>query len=224
MKNILMCSYRDWSNSICERIEKKFKTDDIIFTTCNTNKKFLYLTSIIKYDIIFFIGWSSIIEESIIKSNICICLHPSLLPKYRGGSPIQHQIINGEDESGVTLFIMDEGIDTGPIIFQKKFNIKDCNLEKVFDSIIDIGFLGCSNLILNFIEGKPFSSIPQNNSDSSFFNRRTKYMSEICIEDFSHYSSKQLYDKIRSLQDPYPNAFIRCKDDTILYLTHSRYE
>lgn len=119
---------------------------------------------------------------------------------------------------------MDEGIDTGSIIFQKKFNIKDCNLEKVFDSIIDIGFLGCSNLILNFIEGKPFSSIPQKNSDSSFFNRRTKYMSEICIEDFSHYSSKQLYDKIRSLQDPYPNAFIRCKDDTILYLTHARYE
>lgn len=33
-----------------------------------------------------------------------------------------------------------------------------------------------------------------------------------------------LYDKIRSLQDPYPNAFIRCKDDTILYLTHARYE
>ena len=49
-------------------------------------------------------------------------------------------------------------------------------------------------------------------------------MSEIYVEDFSHYSSKQLYDKIRSLQDPYPNAFIRCKDDTILYLTHARYE
>lgn len=224
MKNILLCSYRDWSNSICEKIEKKFKTDDVIFTTCNTNKKFLYLTSIIKYDLIFFIGWSSIIDQSIVKNNICICLHPSLLPKYRGGSPIQHQIINGEDESGVTLFIMDEGIDTGPIIFQKKFNIKDCNLKEVFDNIIDIGFLGCSNIILDFIEGKHLSSISQNDLDSSFFKRRTKSMSEIFVEDFSHYSSKQLYDKIRSLQDPYPNAFIRCKDDTILYLTHSRYE
>ena len=49
-------------------------------------------------------------------------------------------------------------------------------------------------------------------------------MSEIQIEDFQNCTAKNLHDKIRSLQDPYPNAFIRCKDETKLYLTESKVE
>lgn len=48
-----------------------------------------------------------------------LCFHPSLLPKYRGGSAIPWQIILGENESGVTVFQPDEGVDTGPIVVQK---------------------------------------------------------------------------------------------------------
>ena len=64
-------------------------------------------------EIIFFIGWSWIIDDHLIKSNKCICLHPSPLPKYRGGSPIQHQIINGESLSAVTFFEMTNDLDAG---------------------------------------------------------------------------------------------------------------
>ncbi|SVE63951.1 uncharacterized protein METZ01_LOCUS516805, partial [marine metagenome] len=55
-------------------------------------------------DIILFYGWSWIISETIVNTYKCIMLHPSKLPKYRGGSPIQNQIIDGEIESAVTLF------------------------------------------------------------------------------------------------------------------------
>jgi len=48
-----------------------------------------------------------------------LCFHPSLLPKFRGGSAIPWQIILGETESGVTVFRPDEGVDTGPIVVQK---------------------------------------------------------------------------------------------------------
>ena len=48
-------------------------------------------------------------------------LHPSPLPKYRGGSPIQNQIINGESKSAVTLFKINNKIDQGDIIYQKEF-------------------------------------------------------------------------------------------------------
>jgi len=48
-----------------------------------------------------------------------ICFHPSLLPRYRGGNAMQWQIILGERESGVTVFVPDEGVDTGPIVVQK---------------------------------------------------------------------------------------------------------
>jgi methionyl-tRNA formyltransferase len=48
-----------------------------------------------------------------------LCFHPSLLPKYRGGAAINWQVILGETESGVTVFVPDEGVDTGPIVVQK---------------------------------------------------------------------------------------------------------
>jgi methionyl-tRNA formyltransferase len=52
-------------------------------------------------------------------------IHPSLLPKYRGPSPIQFTILNGEKKSGVTIILMDEKIDHGPIISQKSLEIKE---------------------------------------------------------------------------------------------------
>ncbi len=55
----------------------------------------------------------------------CINLHASLLPKYRGPAPIQWAIINGEKKTGVSTILMDEGIDTGKIIFQKETEIGD---------------------------------------------------------------------------------------------------
>jgi len=51
-------------------------------------------------------------------------VHPSLLPKYRGAAPIERTLMSGEEETGVTLMEMDEGIDTGPIILQEKMKIR----------------------------------------------------------------------------------------------------
>src|SRR5213593_5226647 len=52
-----------------------------------------------------------------------ICFHPSLLPKYRGGSAINWTLIKGETKTGISLFWVDEGIDTGPILLQKEARI-----------------------------------------------------------------------------------------------------
>ena len=49
-------------------------------------------------------------------------------------------------------------------------------------------------------------------------------MSEIKIEDFNNFTAEELYNKIRALQDPYPNSFVVCKDGTKLFLTHSKCE
>lgn len=67
-------------------------------------------------------------------------LHASLLPKYRGAAPINWAIINGEKETGVTTFLLDEKIDTGAILFSEKCEIKDeDNLEVLHDNLQTIG-------------------------------------------------------------------------------------
>jgi methionyl-tRNA formyltransferase len=68
---------------------------------------------------------TQIVPESVIEIPRfgTICFHPSLLPRYRGGSAINWQIIKGESHTGVTVFATDAGIDTGPIIVQKEAEI-----------------------------------------------------------------------------------------------------
>jgi methionyl-tRNA formyltransferase len=211
MKKILLCGYRDWSFDLYSKLE--WCDYDVTYVD---DKDYLeVIIEKIKPELIFFVGWSWIIKKDIIEKYKCICLHPSPLPKYRGGSPIQHQIINDEKQSAVTLFEMDNGIDTGNILYQKYFSL-DGNLKEIFKNIVDIGFEGICNIIEN-----NYKVIKQNNEESTFYKRRTKNMSEIKIDDFKNYRAKDLYNKIRALQHPYPNAFIKCKDDTKLFITHA---
>ena len=209
--NILYCGYRDWAKNLYEKISKKF--DNHQFYLAQNKEEFVSFYFKNKFDFIFFIGWSWIIPEEIITNDFCICLHPSKLPKYRGGTPIQHQILNGETESAVTLFKMDNMIDHGPIIFQKEFSLEG-DLNEIFSKIEDLGYDGLSYIINNC---KNMVMHEQNEYEATNFKRRKPEMSEIFLEDFSKHTATELYNKIRCLQDPYPNAFIRCKDDTILF-------
>lgn len=80
-----------------------------------------------------------------IPKNGFINIHPSLLPKYRGGNPYSTVIINGESETGVTLHFMDEGFDTGDIIQQKKVEIS--HFETMGTLFNRLNFLGMQMLV-----------------------------------------------------------------------------
>ena len=113
---VLFCGYRKWAI-------RTYKTLGRIFDFASTPQELEEKTSKVHYDMIFFVGWSWIVEQRLIQSSKCICMHPSPLPKYRGGSPIQNQIINGEEESSVTFFIMDEKMDDGKILWQERLSL-----------------------------------------------------------------------------------------------------
>jgi methionyl-tRNA formyltransferase len=95
----------------------------------------------------------------------CINVHASLLPKYRGAAPIQWAIINGEKKTGITIMLMDEGLDTGNIILQEKTEIyDDDNTETLVKRLAE---LGASLLIKTvksmkdgFIESIPQQGLP----------------------------------------------------------------
>jgi methionyl-tRNA formyltransferase len=149
--------------------------------------------------------------------NHVFILHPSLLPKYRGGSPLQHQIIAGEKQSAVTILKANDKIDSGEIYSQTKFSL-DGTLNEIFNRIADIGTKDTIDLI-NAIEKGKYSPIAQDESQATTFKRRKPEESEINFEDFKNKTSKELYNFIRALQDPYPEPFIVCKDGKKLYIT-----
>jgi methionyl-tRNA formyltransferase len=213
---ILCCTYRDWAKKIYDNLEQTYPQYDII--RINSKKELNYSElDKIKPDLILWYGWSWIIPEHILKSYYSVMLHPSPLPKYRGGSPIQNQIISGETVSAVTLFKMDEGIDTGDIIAQKSYSLTG-NLNEVFSQITNIGI----DLSIKMLNDFPNITLtPQDHNQSTYFSRRKPEQSEITLEELRGSSAKDIYNKIRALQDPYPNAFITFEDGSKLYLTNS---
>jgi len=81
----------------------------------------------LKPDLIVVAAYGQIIPEEILEipPKGCLNVHPSLLPKYRGATPIQSTILNGDKETGVTIILMDEKMDHGPILAQRKLEIEE---------------------------------------------------------------------------------------------------
>ena len=94
-------------------------------------------------------------------------IHPSLLPKYRGPSPIQTTIINGDKKTGVTIIKMDEEVDHGPILFQKEVDIKDTDtFETLAERLFKIGAENLPDTISNYILNK-INITPQDDSKAT---------------------------------------------------------
>lgn len=221
-KKILYCGYREWSDKIFHYLKNEFG-DKISFEQVINKDDFNRIDNFSDFDMIFFVGWSWIIKEEIVKNNICLCLHPSPLPKYRGGSPIQNQIMNGEKESAVSVFVMDEGLDSGPIVSQIPFSLSG-ELDDILEAIVVAGSQAFREIIGNHLINNELAASAQDESLATICKRRSPEMSEIFIDDFKASSAEYLYNKIRALQDPYPNAFIRCGDGKKLYLIKAKIE
>ena len=202
---IVCIGYRDWSLNIYSALKNSFPDHEFL---TQSSKEAYDEAEIFRFDpsVILFYGWSDIISSDLIDNYRCLMLHPSPLPKYRGGSPIQNQIIRGEIDSAVTIFIMDDGIDTGPILKQQYLSLAG-SISEIFNRIETIGLdLTCQILIEGFYPQE------QDHSQATYFSRLHPNMSEITVKDLTEASSEYLFNKIRMLQDPYPNPYIKTID------------
>ncbi len=200
----LFCAYRDWAILLYQKLVKKHK--DLILLDNPKKLTVTYLKKI-KPSLIFFPDWSWIISGDIIKNYQCICFHESNLPKFRGGSPIQNQIIRGMKKTKTTAFIMNEKLDGGDILLQKDLSL-DGTLDEIFSRMIENDYF----LINRIIEGK-FRRRKQTGK-STTFKRRKPEESELETLD---YSKKYIYNFIRMLADPYPNAYIKFGKKKIVF-------
>lgn len=140
-----------------------------------------------------------------------INLHGSLLPQYRGAAPINHAIINGEKESGVTTFFLKHEIDTGDIIFSAKVEIADdATAGDLHDQLMDAGAALLVKTV-KAIESGDYQEQPQPQSDT--LKHAPKIFKEDCKIDWNK-PAGDVYNLIRGLS-PYPTAFTILNDKTL---------
>lgn len=213
---VVCVAYRQWAIDIYDKISINSTHDFLIFRT----KEEYDVKEIIEFepDYILYYGWSWFIPNQIIDSFKCIMLHPSPLPKYRGGSPLQNQIINGETKSAVTLFFMNKLLDTGDIILQKELSLEG-HLSEIFCRITRVGI----ELTEKFLRGD-YQLYKQKEKEATYCNRRKPDESEITLNELEKKNGTYLFNKIRMLEDPYPNAYIKTSDGKRLILKHVELE
>ena len=137
-------------------------------------------------------------------------LHGSLLPKYRGAAPIQWAIINGDKETGITTFALEDKVDTGNCFLQKKISISD---EDNFGTIHDkLSLLG-SDAVLDTIDMIDKKNYVLRKQDDSQATPAPKITKELGLIDWSK-PARVVNNLIRGLS-PYPGAYFIHKDKLI---------
>jgi methionyl-tRNA formyltransferase len=140
-----------------------------------------------------------------------INLHASLLPNYRGAAPINHAIINGETESGVTTFFLKHEIDTGDVIFSERVAIaEDDSAGDLHDHLMEAGAGLLVKTVKAIAEGN-YKEQPQ--SVSGDLKHAPKIFKEFCKIEWNQ-PVKTIYNLIRGLS-PYPTAFTELNGKTI---------
>lgn len=144
----------------------------------------------------------------IIKNNIlnipkkgCLNIHPSLLPKYRGATPIQSAILSDDQTTGVSIMLMDEKMDHGPVIIQKETEIKDKNYLELRDELALTGANLLADILPDWLLGK-IKATPQNHNQATFTKKIVKEDGLINLEANPILNFK----KIRAY-NPWPGTF-----------------
>lgn len=159
----------------------------------------------IKPDIAFAIGWRYIINEEAyrVPPKGTLILHDSLLPKYRGFAPMNWAIINGEKETGVTLFYIADGVDCGPIIDQASTHIALNDTAQTVDERIITLYEDIIVRNLPALASGQARSTPQDETQATYTCKRTPEDGEINW----HSSALQIHNLVRGLTHPFPGAY-----------------
>ena len=198
--NYLIYSKKIWYKDNIKLIKKK--------TILKKRINFKYVNKI-NPKIIFFVHWSEMIPKRLYNNFLCIQFHSSNLPSFRGGSPIQNQIIKGLLKTKISAFKVEKRLDSGKICLKRNLSLAG-NANDIYKRMEKMSFQMIKNLIskkkINFYRQKGFVSS---------FSRRKPEQSNIGLIKKPNF--KKLYNFIRMLDaDGYPKAFISFKGFKIL--------
>lgn len=164
-------------------------------------------------------SYGAILKENIIEiAKYPLNIHPSILPKYRGAAPVARALMNGEKKTGVTIFLIGTGVDTGDIVRIKDIPILPNEIrteleERLFEEATEI----ILSVLMDIEKGKEIQSLSQDNSKASY---APKIKKEECKIDWERKSS-EIEGKIRGLSYK-PGAFCILKDKKLKLLRASQ--
>ena len=153
----------------------------------------------IKADFIVVAAFGQILPKSILELAPCINLHASLLPQYRGASPVQQSLLHGDEKTGVTSMMMEEGLDTGDILEKIEFVIpEEMRLHGLMQQLTNDA---CSLTLSTLRNFKQITPVRQDENEATLCKKIKKSDGEIDFED-----AALVYNKYRAFEG-WPGVF-----------------
>ncbi|GGD65039.1 methionyl-tRNA formyltransferase [Paenibacillus nasutitermitis] len=165
----------------------------------------------LKPDLIVTAAYGQILPKAVLDAPLlgCINVHGSLLPKYRGGAPIQRAVMNGEGMTGVTIMYMAEGLDTGDMISRVEVPItNEATSGELFEELSIAGASLLMRTLPSLADGSA-SVVPQNHEEATYAPNLTREDERI---DWNR-PARCLYDQVRGLS-PMAGAFTLLNGET----------
>lgn len=172
-------------------------------------------------DYIVVVAYGQLIKEKLLEEykNKIINLHPSSLPKYRGSSPVQFSLLNGDKKTHASAMLIEKGMDSGDILNQKEVEIKaEDDFTSLSEKLSKIGSEVMLESVLNY-DGFMKNRIRQDNDKATFTKKITKEMGKI---DFNQ-SKEEIINKIRAFVE-FPKAYFSYKNENVKILKASPVE
>jgi methionyl-tRNA formyltransferase len=166
----------------------------------------------LKPDIIIVAAYGQLLPEAVLKipTHQCINIHPSLLPEYRGPSPVAAAILNGDAQTGVTMMLIERKLDSGPIIAQMTADIMDDDTTgSLTGRLASTGAELLVKTLPSWVAGS-IQPVPQDESRASYTHREKK---EDGALDWNR-ASVHLWRKVRAF-NPWPGSYIKWMDTRI---------
>ena len=167
----------------------------------------------LKADIAIVVAYGLILPNQILSAPKfgCLNIHASLLPRWRGAAPIQRAIMEGDDETGVCIMKMEEGLDTGPVLSSRKIQIKENDNAKILSERLSL--VG-SKLIVKVLDSlSEFTAYSQSAAGVTYARKIQKSEAKI---DWS-LPAKTIDRKIRALS-PFPGAWTEINGERVKLL------
>ena len=184
---------------------KKMKIKFLILKNVNNNKIFLLIKKL-RIDLNIVAGFPYIFNKKLINSANykSINLHAGPIPSYRGGSPLNWQILNGEDKIYLSIIKMTEKIDKGKLLAEGKFGLKNIdNITTVKKKADNLFCRLIDKAIRNLIKNK--SIVSNTTKKNKYFKQRTSKDSYI---NFNKLTAKEVFNKFRACEKPYEAFYI----------------
>ena len=160
------------------------------------------IKELLKIDCNFIVvaAYGQILPREILDHAPCINLHASILPAYRGASPIQQALLNDDKKTGVTAMMMEEGLDTGDIIKIQEIDLpKNMIVGELFDALTEVACELTIDVLKNF---NNYTPVKQDDSLASHCAKVTKKDGEVNFSD-----ANELYSKYRAYT-PWPGVYL----------------